>query len=320
MKLACEDFNHFLNDPLFSKELFISSDLQINEYNDFPPTIRAIDETIRKKVLSSTSSDMALENPQDLCNLLLSIKAIICALSSQMLDKIQTDIENAFEMEKIKEELIRNTDNLNSRLSLIINIMGKICSPVRDRQILFLKNKQAPTIAFLKDLFVVLDDMRIDMCNFFLQHHRKKIIEHAVKFELSVFLNYCDNFKNSTNLARTRAWLQKAIETAGISNEGKEINESRVLEIVFIAYKLLLYMEEPEYPETISLDIIRINVINSLFTCSVFVSSLLNILKTHIKDLKLFDELVELKIVNIAFVLKKDEMFEYECINLGMIR
>ncbi|KAF1743203.1 hypothetical protein MXB_5297 [Myxobolus squamalis] len=261
-------------------------------------------------MMEESNSSLFNADNGELSTILHSIKKIIYDLSSKMITQTEADIDEALRIDEIKKQLTEDPNNLNMRLTLMIDTIAKICSPARDIQVEELRAIKSPTIEFLKKLILVLDDMRIDMCNFLLAQHRKKIIEHAVNFEWNIFLSYREKISELA-LPRTIAWLKNATQTAQfnqIISKSCAYSDYESQQIVEYGYKSLIFLDETDYPETVMLDINRINFISSLFTASVFVASLLNILKKHILRLKKFDEMIDTKIVHISFTLKKDEM------------
>lgn len=308
MKSAGDDFNQFINDPVLIKELYIANDLQISNTGDLPSQIKVADSATRGCLASLTEN--ASHGPllvEETLSLLASVKSIINNLASGMIFKVGDDLERALDLEQIRHELTSDPATLTQRLHLVLKIVASICAPARDSQVTDLRSRVAPTLQFLKELFKLLDKMRVDMCNFLLRHHRSKILLHASNFEVALFQN-C--YSAPESLVKTRAWIRAALcscRSHDASRVGSS-DEAFLHEVLFSAYRALFVLSPATYPETVSLDAPRLVVLSTLFNYSVFVASMLNVLKKPLSELIIHDQNIELKVVNLSFSLEHNEM------------
>lgn len=72
-----------------------------------------------------------------------------------MKNQLSQEIENVFNMTQIASEIeSESPKNLENRLDRIIDLMGKICAPVRDSEIEELRKNRKANLEFLK--FVII--------------------------------------------------------------------------------------------------------------------------------------------------------------------
>ena len=89
----------------------------------------------------------------------------------------------------------------------IIDLMGKLCAPVRDEEVATLKSHLNNLVELFKNIMKVLDNMKLDMANFTIQQARPLIVSQSVEYEKTKFKEFLNT--QDDGLKFTREWLQR---------------------------------------------------------------------------------------------------------------
>ena len=112
-------------------------------------------------------------------------------------------------MTLINQQLDRQVLEIRSVLEYIVQKMAMLCAPKRDQVIRELSHETDLTNAFEK-IFVVLDDMKLDLMNYKLSTLKPHLQQQAVEYERSKFSEALTAGHISLN--RTKEWLKLAVE------------------------------------------------------------------------------------------------------------
>uniref|UniRef100_A0A8C5WQM4 T-complex 11 n=1 Tax=Laticauda laticaudata TaxID=8630 RepID=A0A8C5WQM4_LATLA len=93
--------------------------------------------------------------------------------------------------------------------------MAMLCAPIRDEEIQSLRIMSDP-VHLLREIFRVLNLMKMDMVNFTIQSLRPHLLEHSVQYERKKFQELLNKLPDS--LAYTTDWLHKAVTKASNSD------------------------------------------------------------------------------------------------------
>jgi len=93
-------------------------------------------------------------------------------------------------------------------VGFIIDVLGKLCCPARDKDILLLKNLTRPSEIF-QGILEVMEKMQMDLANFFLQQYRPLIINQCVAYERKKFADHLEmQYRlDKDGLRITREWI-----------------------------------------------------------------------------------------------------------------
>ncbi|CAH8631660.1 unnamed protein product [Schistosoma rodhaini] len=126
--------------------------------------------------------------------------------------RLKTLIENLLDMDIAKSQL-EETGHLSLEFykNEVINLMKQFCAPIRDQEIEDLRKINDPIDAF-KNVFVVLDKMRMDLANFTIKQMRPYIRQQAVTYERTKFATFLEAQQKLgiDGLAHTRNWIKQA--------------------------------------------------------------------------------------------------------------
>nr|XP_020019680.1 T-complex protein 11 homolog isoform X2 [Castor canadensis] len=229
-----------------------------------------------KDQLSATPPDFncALE-------LLKEIKEILLSLLLPRQSRLRSEIEEALDMEFLKQEAERGALNVSCLSKYILNVMTLLCAPVRDEAVQKLENITDP-IRLLRGIFQVLGLMKMDMVNYTIQSLQPQPQEHSIQYERAVFQEQLN--KQPGLLSHTTKWLTQAAadlttpppacpdtpdssSMAGpspneVANNPEPLSPAMVLSQGFL--NLLLWdPENEEFPETLLTDRTRLQELES---------------------------------------------------------
>ena len=86
----------------------------------------------------------------------------------------------------------------------VVDLMGKLCAPVRDDDVAALKQIK-DVVPLFQGILKTLDKMRLDMANFVIQQARPMIMSQSVNYEKIKFKEFLAT--QNDGLEFTRAWL-----------------------------------------------------------------------------------------------------------------
>ncbi|XP_069479677.1 T-complex protein 11-like protein 1 [Ambystoma mexicanum] len=179
--------------------------------------------------------------------------------------RIRNQINEVLDLDLIKQEAENGVLDISKLVKFIIDMMGTLCAPARDEDIRKLKDIKE-IVPLFRELFSVLDLMKIDMANFAVSSIRPHLMQQSVEYERQKFQDFFEKQPNS--LEFVTKWLQEAAdELAGVKHEdppcsdvgavavGRVPSLSRV-DVLNHAYLKLLKWDHNNtpFPETLLLD------------------------------------------------------------------
>ncbi|XP_037375458.1 T-complex protein 11 homolog isoform X2 [Talpa occidentalis] len=155
-----------------------------------------------KEQLSATPPDFscALE-------LLKEIKEILVSLLLPRQNRLRSDIEEALDVDLLKQEAENGTLNVTHISKYILNMMTLLCAPVRDEAVQKLENI-TDSVRLLRGIFQVLGQMKMDMVNYTIQSLQPQLQEHSIQHERAKFQERLN--KQPSLLDYTTKWLTQA--------------------------------------------------------------------------------------------------------------
>ncbi|KAJ3341808.1 hypothetical protein HDU83_006420 [Entophlyctis luteolus] len=201
---------------------------------------------------------------------LVDIKQQILSMVSAK-GKFAVEIEEALDLEFIKQQIKNKSLNLVGLLQFILSKMALLCAPQRDNSIKAIVSELAAVtgpegLASVFDgILTVLDDMKLDLANYKLQSLRPHLKTQAVEYEKAKFKEYFESAKvlgpstAAAVLPRTKAWLEQTVnlkaQTARDRNpENVDLPENKIryADILHDALLSLVFSPIAVSPETIA--------------------------------------------------------------------
>lgn len=178
--------------------------------------------------------------------------------------RIKSNIMERLDLDLIKQQADNGVLDFDSYAVYVLDLMGKLCAPVRDDEINALKESDRKDVVKLfQGIMKTLDHMRLDMANFMIQQARPMIMSQSVEYEKIKFKEFLET--QNDGLEFTRAWLKRHApsEEEGVALQGR-IEEARFKKLLMnriLTEALVELLEWDEYyslPETLAMDHKRI--------------------------------------------------------------
>ncbi|EAA11817.4 AGAP005309-PA [Anopheles gambiae str. PEST] len=113
---------------------------------------------------------------------------------------------------------VRNATVLNEFRLIITNLMGMVCCPARDEEIMKLKKETEP-IAQLRGIMEVLEKMKYEMANYLLASTRPTIMHYSINYEREKFSEMRATFGRK-KFPNTMAWLKRTLSSINRTHSG----------------------------------------------------------------------------------------------------
>ncbi|XP_002720386.3 T-complex protein 11-like X-linked protein 2 [Oryctolagus cuniculus] len=213
--------------------------------------------------------------------LLKEVKDILLSLLLPRQNQLKREIEQALDLGLLKQEAEHGALDVPHLSSSILSLMGMLCAPIRDEAVQKLESITDP-VELLRGIFHVLGLMKMDMMNYTIQSLRPFLQEHSVQYERAKFQELLD--RQPHLLVFTTKWLTKAaadLITPSASSDSpsssssktyspgsQEANSSEIPSPTMVLYQGYLNLlhwdpENEEFPETLLMDRIRLQEMES---------------------------------------------------------
>ncbi|XP_072257193.1 T-complex protein 11-like protein 2 isoform X2 [Pyxicephalus adspersus] len=262
-----------------------------------------VKEIVHKAFWDCLESELKEDPPQyeHAIKLFGEIKEILLSFLSPGTNRLRTQICEVLDVDLIKQQAEHNAVDIPKLGSYIINIMGKLCAPVRDEDVKKLK-PSGDIVQMLKDVFHVLDLMKMDMVNYTIQNVRPQLQRQIADYERVKFQDILEKSPDALN--QTTKWIQQSLKLAkeaksqeNATNGVSVDNLSPTLVLNSGFTKLLDLDYDSAVPETLITDDLRILDLKyklhqvklvacvCLITQNVMGSSTTTAFTAHVKDI-----------------------------------
>ncbi|XP_072208602.1 T-complex protein 11-like protein 2 isoform X2 [Excalfactoria chinensis] len=194
------------------------------------------------------------------------IKEILLSFLTPGANRIQNQICEVLDTDLIRQQAEHNAVDIHGLANYIINTMGKLCAPIRDNDIKQLKATEN-IVELLRQIFHVLDLMKMDVANYTIQSLRPYLRRNLVDYERTKFQEILEETPSALDL--TTEWIKESIEDelSSISNDSSSspgadhsskssISPTLVLNNGYL--KLLQWDYHKTFPETLITDEVRL--------------------------------------------------------------
>lgn len=190
-------------------------------------------------------------------------------------------IEDGINIAVIKQQIDRGIFDF-SVLNFVMELLGKLCAPIRDEQLNSLKNEK-DRVKQLRGIFEFIELLKIDLANFTVTANRSTIEKYAAEYERDQFMKVLQ-IDTTGNIGLKKMLKRVLIEFIGDNpqvSKQDELTGTQVKEVIVNFYMSLL--ENPEdidiFPESVKIDESRIKALSEKFLqlvliiANIFVSS-----------------------------------------------
>uniref|UniRef100_A0A8C4VIM5 T-complex 11 n=1 Tax=Gopherus evgoodei TaxID=1825980 RepID=A0A8C4VIM5_9SAUR len=202
-------------------EIVVNRDFKLQEVSFSPNSLESrVKETLHKAFWDNLKEQLSASPPvyTHMIQLLQEIKETILSLLLPWHSRLQGQIEEALDMELITQEAEHGALDIPSLTMYILGTMAMLCAPVRDEEVQRLQVILFPFCPLIhpREIFRVLDLMKMDMVNFTIQSLRPHLQDHSVEYEQKKFQELLAKLPNS--LDHTTEWLHKAAAEVSASS------------------------------------------------------------------------------------------------------
>ncbi|XP_075898760.1 T-complex protein 11-like protein 1 [Nelusetta ayraudi] len=213
--------------------------------------------------------------------LLAEIKETLLSLLLPGHGRLRSHIQEVLDLPLIQQQAENGALDIGRLSKFIVSMMGSLCAPCRDADINKLM-KITDTVPLLKEIFSVLDLMKLDMANFAVNSIRPHLVQQSVEYERSKFQEFLEKQPNA--LDYTEKWLEDTLrclrdeaEADGSSAASSDLPTLLPLNVHNHAYIRLLKWDHASdpFPETVLMDLVRFQTMQQETEQLVLLSSVL---------------------------------------------
>ncbi|NWS75885.1 T11L2 protein, partial [Crotophaga sulcirostris] len=183
------------------------------------------------------------------------IKEILLSFLTPGANRMQNQICEVLDTDLIRQQAEHNAVDIHGLANYIINTMGKLCAPIRDNDIKQLKATDN-IVELLRQIFRVLDLMKMDMANYTIQSLRPYLHNNLVDYERAKFQEILEETPSALDL--TTEWIKESIddELSSISDEsssspGADSSSKPTISPILVLNNGYLKLLQWEYRKTI---------------------------------------------------------------------
>ncbi|XP_051238042.1 T-complex protein 11-like protein 1 [Dicentrarchus labrax] len=191
--------------------------------------------------------------------LLAEIKETLLSFLLPGHGRLRSRIEEVLDLPLIQQQAENGALDISQLSQFIVGMMGSLCAPCRDEDIKKLK-EISDIVPLLKQIFSLLDLMKVDMANFAVSSIRPHLMQQSVEYERSKFQQFLEKQPNA--LDYTEKWLEdtvRCLREAGADGSSAASSDPPSLLPLNVhnhAYLRLLrwdHLSDP-FPETVLMD------------------------------------------------------------------
>uniref|UniRef100_A0A7N5KIN2 T-complex 11 like 2 n=1 Tax=Ailuropoda melanoleuca TaxID=9646 RepID=A0A7N5KIN2_AILME len=202
------------------------------------------------------------------------IREILLSFLTPGGNRLRNQICEVLDTDLIRQQAEHNAVDIQGLADYVISTMGKLCAPVRDDDIRELK-ATSNIVEVLRQIFHVLDLMKMDMVNFTIRSLRPHLQRQLVDYERTKFQEILEETPSA--LDQTTEWIKESVNeellslsetalTPGAENSSKSsLSPTVVLNNSYL--KLLQWdYQKKELPETLMTDGARLQELTEKLT------------------------------------------------------
>lgn len=201
-----------LSDMTLAHEIAVNENFQLRP-NALPENSLAgqVKRVVHQAFWDVLEADLSAEPPQYeyAIKLFEEIREILLSFLTPGGNRLHSQICEVLDIDLIRQQAEHSAVDIQGLANYVISTMGKICAPVRDEDIRELK-ATTNIVEMLRQIFRVLDLMRMDMTNFVIRNIRPHIQHHLVEYERNKFQEVLEETPNA--LSQTTEWLKESID------------------------------------------------------------------------------------------------------------
>ncbi|XP_074864054.1 T-complex protein 11-like protein 2 isoform X2 [Carettochelys insculpta] len=137
------------------------------------------------------------------------IKETLLSFLTPGANRIRNQICEVLDADLLRQQVEHDAVDVLGLANYVINTMGKLCAPIRDDDIKQLK-ATGNIVELLRQIFHVLDLMKMDMVNYTIQNLRPQLQRNLVDYERTKFQEILEETPSALDL--TTEWIKESIK------------------------------------------------------------------------------------------------------------
>lgn len=200
--------------------LLLAHEIVANEnfhLNTIEPPKNSLEERVKQIVHKAFWDRLESELKEDppvyehAIRLFDEIKEILLSFLTPGTNRLRTQICEVLDIDLIRQQAEHNAVDIPKLGGYVINIMSKLCAPVRDDDVKKLKASR-DIVQMLRDVFHVLDLMKMDMVNYTIYNIRPQLQRQLAEYERVKFQEILE--KSPDALSQTTKWIEQSLKDA----------------------------------------------------------------------------------------------------------
>ncbi|KAL8606787.1 hypothetical protein ACOMHN_049616 [Nucella lapillus] len=170
-------------------EIAVNNDFQLEklqpEHNSVHKQVR---EVMHKAFWDALEAKLG-EDPPDFSHALVLIEEVKEALLMLLLPqhvRLRAQIMEVLDMDLIRQKMENEAFDIFYYANYVVGTMARLCAPVRDEHVAALRDLKE-VVPLFKEIFKVLELMKMDMANFTIQQIRPYLQQQSVDYERKKF-------------------------------------------------------------------------------------------------------------------------------------
>ncbi|KAK1167146.1 T-complex protein 11-like protein 2 [Acipenser oxyrinchus oxyrinchus] len=172
---------------------------------------RKVKEIVHKAFWDRLEAELNEDPPvyEYAIRLVEEIKEILLSFLNPGANRLRNQICEVLDMDLIQQQVDNDAVDIHGLENYIITVMGKLCAPARDDDVKKLK-EISDIVPLFREIFHVLDLMKMDMVNFTINNIRPQLQMQSVEYERTKFQAILDQTPSA--LDHTTEWMKESLD------------------------------------------------------------------------------------------------------------
>uniref|UniRef100_A0A8C5D6L9 T-complex 11, testis-specific-like 1 n=1 Tax=Gouania willdenowi TaxID=441366 RepID=A0A8C5D6L9_GOUWI len=210
--------------------------------------------------------------------LLAEIKETLLSFLMRGHGPLHSRIDEVLDLPLIQQQAENGALDIGGLSQFVVEMMGSLCAPCRDKDIKKLK-EITDIVPLFKDIFSVLDLMKVDMANFALSSIKPHLLQQSVEYERNKFQEFLEKQPNALDytekwLEDTRKYLRKEDSGGCAAASSDSLLHLNVHNHAYLHLLRWDHVSDP-FPETVLMDQVRFQEMQQDIEKLVMLSSVL---------------------------------------------
>ncbi|MBN3321989.1 T11L2 protein, partial [Atractosteus spatula] len=202
-----------LSNLSLAHEIIVNGDFHVKQ-PDLPQDSleRRVKEIVHKAFWDRLEAELSDDPPEYeyAIRLLEEIKETLLSFLNPGANRLRNLICEVLDMDLIRQQVDNEALDIRALADYVVFVMGKLCAPVRDEEVRKLKENSGSVVSLFREIFRVLDLMKMDMVNYTIQSLRPQLQYHSIEYERAKFQSIVE--KTPSALDHTTEWIKETIE------------------------------------------------------------------------------------------------------------